>query len=230
MSPARRAFLQRAAAVAAAGAVAGCGGTGDGQTEQTAATRTTAESDGTATPSGPDSPTMAATATATAAPTVSPTATDSPTATATPRNPAVLEQAAAEFVRTLAAGEFETAHGQFTERAASSISPSGLEDVWNRFLGDKGALEAVASADYRGRANGQSIVVVRARFEEGRQRFLFGFVADGLMAFRIQPPQAEYTPPSYVDPSAFTERTLELDAPGDCSLGATLTLPTAKRG
>jgi dienelactone hydrolase len=70
------------------------------------------------------------------------------------------------------------------------------------------------------------VVVVRARFADGRQRFAFGFTEGGINTFRILPAEtAEWTPPAYADQSAFSERDLTLEATEDCSLGATLTMP-----
>lgn len=39
---------------------------------------------------------------------------------------------------------------------------------------------------------------------------------------------AGWTPPAYVDQSAFTETTVSLDGPGDCSLGGALTVPVGE--
>lgn len=75
-------------------------------------------------------------------------------------------------------------------------------------------------------ANGQEVVVVRVRSAEGRRRFVFGFTDEGINTVLVRPSEtATWTPPAYADQSAFTEQELTLAAPGECSLGATLTMP-----
>jgi dienelactone hydrolase len=168
------------------------------------------------------------------------TATDSqtPNGTATPTDTAAptpnpdtsanaLQRRAREFVRLLADGEFEQAHGRLTDQAQSSITVAALQQAWANNVGPQGRLDGIPSVSYEGLdSNDQEVVLVRARFTEGRQRFAFGFTGEGINTFRILPAEtAEWTPPAYADRSAFSERGLTLSAPGGCTLGATLTMP-----
>ena len=165
--------------------------------------------------------------------TQSPTETTTPTGTATPDgteqsgDPDALKRRAREFVQSLADGEFKQAHSRLTEQASDAITVDGLRQAWQNSVGPKGRLDEITNASYEGRDdNDQEVVVVRARFAEGRQRFGFGFTEGGINTFRILPAQtAEWTPPAYADESTFSERELTLAAPGDCSLGATLSMP-----
>ncbi|MEF8786715.1 MAG: alpha/beta fold hydrolase [Haloarculaceae archaeon] len=200
MHASRRRFLQSIATLTAGGLIAGCQSDAESD-EMKSPTQTT---DGTATPT---------------------TTPDESAEQST--DPDALKRRAREFVQLLADGEFERAHGRLTDQAGSSVSVDDLQQAWEGNTGAKGGLEGIGSASYDGAdAKGQEVVVVRVRFNEGRRRFVFGFTDEGVNTIRIRPSEtAEWTPPSYVDQSAFTERELTLSAPGDCSLGATLTVP-----
>jgi hypothetical protein len=194
----RRRFLQSVATLTAGGLLAGCQ---SGESDRT----TTETPNGTTTPvetptdgSGDDQST----------------------------DPEALKQRAREYVQLLDDGKFEEAHDEFTEQTAAAITVDQLEQAWNGTAGQKGSLQEITGAEHRETDDDRDVVVVRARFEEGAQQFNFAFTTEGITGFRIVPAEtAEWTPPSYVDQSAFTERELTLSAPGDCSLGATLTVP-----
>lgn len=203
MNSARRRFLRALGTVGAGGLLAGCqSGSGDGtRTSATTATPTPGETPAERTPTDE-------------------TPTDS-------LDPETLKQRAQAFLRLLADGQFEQAHQHFTDRAASVITVDRLENAWTDTAGQKGVLEQFASTSYEGtNANGRKVVVVVAEFADGRQQFTFGFTEAGIAAFRItEPTTAEWTPPAYADESTFSEREVTLDTAGECSLGATLTLP-----
>ncbi len=141
-------------------------------------------------------------------------------------DPDQLKERARAYIRLLDSGEFEAAHEKFTERAAESITVARLERAWNGTAGEKGSLQEITGTEYRGTGDTGDVVAVRAQFEDGSQQFIFVFTPAGINGFRIVPVQtAEWTPPAYVDQSAFAERELTLPGPGNCSLGATLTVP-----
>jgi dienelactone hydrolase len=201
MAANRRRFLRTLGTATAGVLLAGCQSGGDGTATESPTDTTT---DGPATPTGtPDG------------------SSDQST------DPDALQRRAREFVQSLADGEFEQAHGRLTDQAADAITVDGLRQAWQNSAGTKGALDEIVSASYEGTdSNDQEVVVVRARFAEGRQRFAFGFTEGGINTFRILPAEtAEWTPPAYADESVFSERELTLDAPSDCSLGATLSMP-----
>ena len=162
------------------------------------------------------------TPTATPTPTQTPT---TPTATAAGVDPAALKDRARSFVRLLADGEYGSAHDRLTDGTAAQISSEQLGSAWEQRTGPKGAFTGIATAEYRGQSNGAHVVVLQAAFERGQQQANVVLTADGVTGFRL-PQGGSYTPPDYVDRSAFTERTLSLSAPGSCSLGATLSVPT----
>ncbi|WP_340100197.1 alpha/beta fold hydrolase [Salinibaculum salinum] len=198
MDTPRRRFLQSVATLTAGGLLAGCqSGEGDVTTTETP--------NGTATPTEP--------------PTDESDGDQSTDAEA-------LKQRAQEYVRLLDDGKFEAAHDEFTEQTAAAITVDQLERAWNGTAGQKGSLQEITETEHRGTGDAGEVVVVRARFENGTQQFNFVFTTEGITGFRIVPAETvEWTPPTYVDQSAFTERELTLSAPGDCSLGATLTVP-----
>ena len=195
MAPDRRSFLRTLGAVAAGGLFAGCQSSGDGTVTESPATTATP----TTTPDGPEQSMESES----------------------------LQRRAREFVQLLADGEFDAAHSRLTDRSADALTVDRLRNAWNGTAGQNGTLQAIPTASYEGRNdNGRKVVVVRAQFTGGPQQFAFGFTADGIAAFRILPSQTgEWTPPAYADRSSFSERTLTLDASGECSLGATLTMP-----
>jgi hypothetical protein len=166
--------------------------------------------------------------TPTGTPTATPTPTETPTtptATAAGVDPAALKDRARSFVRLLADGEYGSAHDRFTDGTAAQISAEQLGSAWQQRTDTKGAFTGIASAEYRGQSDGVHVVVLQADFERGQQQAKVALTADGVTGFRL-PQGGSYTPPDYVDRSAFTERTLSLSAPGSCSLGATLSVPT----
>lgn len=141
--------------------------------------------------------------------------------------PADLEARAREFVELLDDGEYETAYDTVTERFAEQIPPSRMEQVWTRQIGRYGDLESFSSVEYRGeRDDGLPTVVIRAELTDRAVTFEYAF-SEGEIAEFLATPASEWTRPDYVDPAAFSERDLTLDAPGDCELGATLSVPNS---
>ncbi|WP_436902457.1 alpha/beta hydrolase [Halovenus halobia] len=141
--------------------------------------------------------------------------------------PADLESRAREFVELLDAGEYETAYDLVAERFAEQIPPAQMEQVWSRQIGIYGDLETVRSAEYRGeRDDGLATVLIRAELTDRAVTFEYAF-SEGEIAEFLATPASEWTRPHYVDPAAFSERELTLDAPGDCELGATLSVPNS---
>ncbi len=193
----RRQFLRRTTSLAAIGLLTGCQALqGDGSADGT--------------------PTSTST----------PPLTSSPTSTPGDETDVeALKQRSREFLELLAAGEFETAHGRFAESVQGRITSDQLSQVWTQLESTNGSFAAVAEAEYTTQS-GYDVVVLTARFTNGRQRFVFSYQDGALVGFRIPPPQSgEWTPPDYADQSAFTEHERSVQATDSCSLGATLTMP-----
>jgi pimeloyl-ACP methyl ester carboxylesterase len=141
--------------------------------------------------------------------------------------PADLEARAREFVELLDDGEYETAYDLVGERFADQIPPDRMAQVWTQQIGIYGDLESFRSVEYRGeRDDGLATVLARAELTDRAVSFEYAF-SDGKIAEFLATPVSEWTPPDYIDPSAFSERELTLDAPGNCELGATLSVPNS---
>jgi hypothetical protein len=172
--------------------------------------------------------------TATVTPTVTATATPGGTETETPTSStgpptseerAAAEERAREYLGLFADGSFQAAYDRLDGSFRDQITPDQLASIWSQITSQRGAFIEVARAEYRTRQNGNDIVDAQLQFERGRQAAIVAFRGETVTGLRFTS-GANWQPPAYVDESAFTERELALDAPGDCSLGATLTLPT----
>lgn len=216
----RRRFLRGAAGLALAGALAGCNeSTNDTATPASTPTVT---------------PTLAPTPTATATPTASPTGTptDSPTETASP-TPSDAATARA-FVQDLADGAFEQAHGRLAPTAANQLTVDTLERLWLGLTAQHGDFEEIGGVEQTS-ANGQPAIVVTVRCPEADQPVRCTVDGSGAIAGLLFP--AQYSPPTYADESAFTERSVTVagsdsDSESDsgCSLPGTLTVPASASG
>ncbi|WP_247730505.1 alpha/beta hydrolase [Halovivax limisalsi] len=144
--------------------------------------------------------------------------------------PSTLERRAREFVERLDAGETDAAYELVTESFASQLPPGEMESFWETQIRPAGDLEGFAAVEFRGhRDDGLAVVVARGQFSEAAIRFEYAF-AEGDIAEFVARPGGEWTPPSYADESALSERDLTLEAPDDCSIGATLTRPASDAG
>lgn len=171
--------------------------------------------------------TSSPTATGTAPPTPTPTrtATQEPTATeGTPPDTSALKRRTRSLVRALTAGEYQTAYDRMVGQLADQVSPSRLEQVWTNQAEKLGSFVEVGTVEYRGEDQGQQLLRTRAVFEQGALEVIVGLTKEGVSTLLVRP-GGENSPPSYAEQSSFTETELTLDAPGECSLGATLTLP-----
>lgn len=172
-------------------------------------------------------PTASATPTPTAAPTttVPTTRSQTPTETTTPTPvDGTFEQRAREFIALLDSEEYQAAYDRLTPTAAESISADGLESVWAGQEQEFGAFQTI-SALTSGEQNGATVVRAVLTFADARLNAVFTFTGEGVHGFQLLPFQGEWTPPEYATPSSFSEREFTLSAPGECSLGATLTIP-----
>jgi pimeloyl-ACP methyl ester carboxylesterase/guanyl-specific ribonuclease Sa len=174
---------------------------------------------------------------ATETPTRTPTATRTPTTTEERTtseettaeesvDPAALRTEARELTVALADGEFERVSDAFTDEAAEVLTPERLAGGWRQATGDRGSFRAIANVTYTERDDGGHLVVVEATFDSGVLNLRWAFdVAGEPTGLFIRTPQGSYSPPDYVDESAFEETELTVSSPA-CDLGATLSLPT----
>lgn len=179
--------------------------------------------DGAASETPTDTPTGTPTATATATATDDPGTDEGTTAGAV--DPAALRTEARELTVALADGEYERVSDAFTDEAAEVLTPARLEGAWEQTTGTRGAFRAISDVTHTANDDGSHVVVVEATFDGGVLNVRWSFDASGEpVGLYIRPPQGEYSPPDYVDQSAFEETELTLPSPA-CDLGATLSLP-----
>jgi len=155
------------------------------------------------------------------------TTTNAATTAAESTTTAVSEDAQREtalrLVRLLADGDYETAHGLLSPTVREQLSVSGLEAAWTQTTGGQGSFVGTGGVE-RTTSHGYDVLVVRAQFEAGVVAVQVAFQGANVEGLQFLPPSGSYSPPSYADQSAFSERELTLDSPA-CGLGATLTTP-----
>jgi len=132
-------------------------------------------------------------------------------------------ETAIRLVQSLADGEYETAHGLLGPEVAQQLSVADLRGAWEQTTANDGAFVGVSDVQ-RTTNQGYDVLVVRAQFEAGVLAVQVTFDGPTVVGLYFAPVPGEYEPPSYVDQSAFSERTVALDSPA-CDLGATLSLP-----
>jgi dienelactone hydrolase len=145
--------------------------------------------------------------------------TDAATTLTTARRQAV----ARRLTERLAAGEFEAVSAAFLASARDDLPPERLSQAWALQTAGKGTFRGVESVE-RSTSEGRPVTEVTAGFEAGRVRALWFFARGEPSGVRFRQVEATYTPPAYVDGTAFEERRLTLETPA-CDLGATLTVP-----
>lgn len=152
---------------------------------------------------------------------------DEPTddGTATPRDPGAteLETMAQDFLELLIAGSFDEAYEQVNPTFAQEIPKEDLAQAWEANIVPLGEFRRFTAVEYQGEQQGFDVVEAQAEFADGSATFTVQFdgQAVGGLFFQVD----SWSVPEYVDRSAFTEDELSLAAPGDCELGATVTLP-----
>ncbi len=213
MPPTTRRCLLRAAGLGLAAALGGCAALQD---DTTTTREPSARSPTSASPTD-------TTPTTRASPTASPT--DTPGGDTTTPGPAALEARTREFLSLLGEGEFETAHGFLAPAAAEQLPAARIERVWTGVESEDGPYESVTDFQH-GTSDGYRQVVATAVFDAGRRQVRLTFDGEDVVGFWVgSGQQYDWSRPDYVTPDAFGETDLTLAAPGDCSLGATLTLP-----
>jgi dienelactone hydrolase len=138
-----------------------------------------------------------------------------------------LEARTREFLALLGEGEFEAAHEELAPVATEDLPATRLERVWTGVEQQDGPYRTVTDFAHSTR-NGYQLVVATALFETGRRdvRVFFDEAGDVAGFFVGSGATYDWSPPAYGQEDALTERELSLTATDDCSLGATLTLPT----
>jgi pimeloyl-ACP methyl ester carboxylesterase len=189
--------------------------------------------------SGDDSDSSSPEPTATR-PDSTPTQTREPTETQTPESTAetpteeepdltALERRISAFLTLQSYGFFEPAYNRLGESAAGSLSPTAIEDAWQQIISTNGQFVSVQDITFQGATDGLDVVTVDTLFQANRVTLRIALDDTGINTFEIVGgSQYTWTQPSYVDTSVFEESTVSLDAPGQCTLGGTLSVPTGE--
>jgi pimeloyl-ACP methyl ester carboxylesterase len=157
--------------------------------------------------------------------TPTPTETETGTPERTPTD-AELRNAALGFVERLVAGEYEAAREVFAPSVAEQMSATTLEGIWVDLQRANGAYVGIEGTE-RATVQSFSAVVVTLQFAQAQQGLRLVFDDEGrVVGFQlVAPASAEWTPPSYVDQSAFETREASVRGPGSCALPGELTVP-----
>ncbi len=129
-------------------------------------------------------------------------------------------EVARAFVTRLNEGEFQDAADLFDDALSRQVSATQLQGIWSRLQASLGPFEEISAVERRSDPP-RAEVIVRVTFENGSRAVRLVVDDENAIAglLFLEP----YSPPTYADQSAFTERELTLD--GDCELGATLSVP-----
>ena len=134
-------------------------------------------------------------------------------------------------VDLLVKGKFDDLHKLLAPQMAAMATPSQLADGWIQLQALNGEFQRV-EARAEQKLQGRSFTVHTLRFNNGSVKVLSQDGGDGkLAALAIQPgdPPTPVGPPSYADPSTFTETEVRVDCEG-FPLPALLTVPKKASG
>lgn len=139
-------------------------------------------------------------------------------------DPDALREHTREYIELVATGEFQAATEWFAPALAQQFSASDLERVWGSVVGVQEAPDSFRSVSHFGAELGNQVFTAWATVDGDEFQFLISYSPDGVANFQITP-IGEWTQPSYVDESAFSEESVALETPLDCELPGRITLP-----
>jgi dienelactone hydrolase len=148
-----------------------------------------------------------------------------PTSAQTP-DPQAVAQA---VIDNLIAGNYEAATADFTSEMLAALSPAQLQQVWESLIAQVGPYQEQVSVTSQ-TTGGYTVFVFTLQFEKALLDAQLSISTDGKVGgFYIRPnqgpPPPPYEAPDYVDPDAFTEQDITLNAGTEWELPGTLTLP-----
>ncbi len=141
------------------------------------------------------------------------------------------EALATTFVEQLAAGDFDSAVGQFDATMAAAMSTDQLAIVWGQIVAGTGAFKAVAGTRTDS-VQGYTVVFVTCEFDKDTLDVKAVYSEDDAIAglFFVPTVSGEPAPfeaAPYVDPASFIEQEVQVTC-GRWILPGTLTLPVAE--
>ena len=134
--------------------------------------------------------------------------------------------AAGRFVDQMANGEFSAAVKDFDATMKGLVSPEKLKQIWEPLVAQVGPLKARLSTRTE-RVGQYDCVFVTCQFEKTKLDVKVVFNRSQQISGLFFVPTksaAKYRPPSYVNPSAFVEREVQIGK-GEWALPGTLTMP-----
>jgi hypothetical protein len=143
-----------------------------------------------------------------------------------PDQPAALVARARQVVDQLAAGEVEPIVRSLNDKMKAAIDAAGLRAIFPSVVVNAGAFKAQVGTRTESR-NGMNVVVVACAFERANVDVNVVFDQEGRIAGLWLRPGASttpYTAAPYVDPAAFRDEPVVVDA-GGWPLPGTLTMP-----
>ncbi len=125
--------------------------------------------------------------------------------------------------------DFEAAGIHFGPVLAEALSAEQLEQTWDSITTQVGAFQQQTGVSQQ-QVDDYVVVVITLQFEKAMLDAQLSIASNGQIdGFYIRPSQAPpppaYEPPSYLDPDAFYEQDIVLNAGTEWELPATLTLP-----
>ncbi|HEV2340756.1 MAG TPA: alpha/beta fold hydrolase [Candidatus Acidoferrales bacterium] len=130
------------------------------------------------------------------------------------------------FVMDLASRQFTKAAASFTPQVAAALSSDKLGQIWDQLLAQEGAFGQVSSVSVA-EQGAYHVVTVTCNFAKGMLNIVVTFDAQGHVAGLHFTPAAQWTSPSYANPSAFHESAITV-SDGQWQLPGTLALPNGK--
>ena len=135
-----------------------------------------------------------------------------------------LKLMAQAFVGQLLRGDFKGAVSKFDETMKTAFGEAKLQESWQNIIADAGTLLQLTPTDTT-EIEGYKIVIIRCNFQRSEINVQVAFNELGqISGLNFLPVQTVYTPPDYVDESAFHEVDVTIGE-GKWALPGTLTIP-----
>jgi hypothetical protein len=139
------------------------------------------------------------------------------------------EATAREVVQDLASGKFNAIEAQYDDAMLNALPHGKLAEAWSGIIAQAGAFQKITAVQ-TSEVQGYQRVSVTCEFEKAELIAQVVFEGNGKLAgLRFLPGEtaAPWTPPAYVDQTAFHETPVTV-INGNFKLPGTLTLPTGK--
>ena len=131
-------------------------------------------------------------------------------------------------IAALTSGDFATIEAQFTDQMKAALPPGRLAASWTTLVTQVGALKRCSTQGTLRAIADKQMVITPCDFERAKIDVQVAFDPEGRISGLALRPAASapapYSPPSYVNASAFTEEDLTIGS-AEWPLPATLTMP-----